>query len=70
MEEIRKSAKTVDDAIAAALADLGAAREEVDITVIDEVSKGFLRMFGGNDAVVLLKFLVHIETTLPVPETA
>ena len=29
MEEIRKSAKTVDDAIAAALADLGAAREEV-----------------------------------------
>ena len=36
MEEIRKSAKTVDDAIAAALAELGAAREEVDITVIDE----------------------------------
>ena len=34
MEEIRKSAKTVDDAIAAALAELGAAREEVDITVI------------------------------------
>ena len=30
MEEIRKSAKTVDDAIAAALAELGAAREEVD----------------------------------------
>ena len=25
---------------------------------------------SGNDAVVLLKFLVHIETTLPVPETA
>lgn len=46
MEEIRKSAKTVDDAIAAALADLGAAREEVDITVIDEGSKGFLGMFG------------------------
>ena len=42
MEEIRKSAKTVDDAIAAALAELGAAREEVDITVIDEGSKGFL----------------------------
>ena len=31
MEEIRKSAKTVDDAIAAALAELGATREEVDI---------------------------------------
>ena len=48
MEEIRKSAKTVDDAIAAALAELGAAREEVDITVIDEGSKGFLGMFGSR----------------------
>ena len=55
MEEIRKSAKTVDDAIAAALAGLGAAREEVDITVIDEGSKGFLGMFGSKDAVVLVK---------------
>lgn len=55
MEEIRKSAKTVEEAIAAALAELGAAREEVDITVIDEGSKGFLGMFGGKDAVVLVK---------------
>ena len=55
MEEIRKSAKTVDDAIAAALAELGVAREEVDITVIDEGSKGFLGMFGSKDAVVLAK---------------
>jgi len=55
MDEIRKSAKTVDDAIAAALAELNATREEVDITVIDEGSKGFLGMFGGKDAVVLVK---------------
>lgn len=55
MEEIRKSAKTVDDAIAAALAELNATREEVDITVIDEGSKGFLGMFGSKDAVVLVK---------------
>ncbi len=55
MEEIRKSAKTVEDAIAAALAELGATREEVDITVIDEGSKGFLGMFGSKDAVVLVK---------------
>ena len=51
MEEIRKSAKTVE----AALAELGATREEVDITVIDEGSKGFLGMFGSKDAVVLVK---------------
>lgn len=55
MEEIRKSAKTVDAAIEAALAELGATREEVDITVIDEGSKGFLGMFGSKDAVVLVK---------------
>ena len=55
MEEIRKSAKTVEDAIAAALKELGASREEVDITVIEEGSKGFLGMFGGRDAVVLVK---------------
>ena len=55
MEEIRKSAKTVEAAIEAALAELGATREEVDITVIDEGSKGFLGMFGSKDAVVLVK---------------
>lgn len=55
MEEIRKSAKTVEDAIAAALKELDASREEVDITVIEEGSKGFLGMFGGKDAVVLVK---------------
>lgn len=55
MDEIRKSAKTVDEAVLAALGELGATREEVDITVIDEGSKGFLGMFGGKDAVVLVK---------------
>lgn len=55
MEEIRKSAKTVEEAVAVALAELGATREEVDVTVIDEGSKGFLGMFGGKDAVVLVK---------------
>lgn len=55
MDEIRKTAKTVEEAVAAALAELNASREEVDITVIDEGSKGFLGMFGGKDAVVLVK---------------
>ncbi len=55
MDEIRKTAKTVEEAIAAALAELGVSREETDITVIDEGSKAFLGMFGGKDAVVLVK---------------
>ena len=54
MDEIRKSAKTVDLAVEAALAELKASREEVDITVIEEGSKGFLG-FGSRDAVVLVK---------------
>lgn len=55
MDEIRISGKTVEEAIAAALAELGASKEEVSITVIDEGSKGFLGVFGGKDAVVLVK---------------
>ena len=55
MDEIRKTAKTVEEAIAAALAELGVSREETDITVIDEGTKAFLGMFGGKDAVVLVK---------------
>lgn len=55
MDEIRKTAKTVEEAIAAALAELGVSREETDITVIDEGTKAFLGMFGWKDAVVLVK---------------
>ena len=55
MDEIRKTAKTVEEAIAAALAELCVSREETDITVIDEGTKAFLGMFGGKDAVVLVK---------------
>ena len=55
MDEIRKSGKTIDEAVAAALAELNASKEEVSITVIDEGSKGFLGMFGGKDAVFFVK---------------
>ena len=55
MEEIKKSGKTVDEAVAAALAELQAEKEDVTITVLDEGSKGFLGMFGAKDAVVLVK---------------
>lgn len=55
MEEIKKSGKTVDEAVSAALAELQAKKEDVTITVLDEGSKGFLGMFGAKDAVVLVK---------------
>ncbi len=55
MEEIKKSGKTVDEAVAAALAELQADKKDVSITILDEGSKGFLGMFGAKDAVVLVK---------------
>ncbi len=55
MEEIKKSGKTVEEAVAAALAELQAEKEDVTITVLEEGSKGFLGMFGAKDAVVLVK---------------
>ena len=41
MEEIRKSGKTIDEAVAAALAELQAEKDEVTITVIEEGPKAF-----------------------------
>lgn len=48
---IEKSAKTKEEAIALALAELGADESEAVIEVIDEGSKGFLGI-GSKDAVV------------------
>lgn len=55
MDEIRKSGKSIDEAVAAALAELGASKEEVSITVVEEGSKGLFGMFGGKEAVVLVR---------------
>lgn len=58
MQTIEKSAKTVEDAIAAALEELGAHRDEVEITVLEEGDKGFLG-FGKKEA--------RVRVTLPEP---
>ena len=50
------SAKTKDEAIAAALAELGATIDEVEIEVIEEATKGFLGL-GSKDAKVKVTFL-------------
>lgn len=52
MDKITKSGKTVDDALQEALKELHASRDEVEITVIDEGTKGFLGVFGAKDAVI------------------
>lgn len=55
IDEVEKTSKTVDDAIMEALKELKISREDADIIVIEEGSKGFLGMFGGKNAVVRVK---------------
>ena len=52
---IEKSGKTIDDAVEKALAELGAAREEVEIEVINEGKRGLLGL-GAEEAVVKVKY--------------
>ena len=51
MKTIEMVGKTVDDAVNAALAELNAKNEDVEIEVLEEGSKGFLGM-GSKDAKV------------------
>ena len=45
---IEKEAKTVDEAIALALEELGVEQEDVDIEVLESGSKAVLGIFGGG----------------------
>ena len=61
MDELEKSGKTVDDAVNEALREMNLTREDVEITVIYEGSKGFLGMFGAKNAVVKVKRIFNPE---------
>lgn len=52
MDVLEKRGKTVDDAVKEALAEMNLTKEEADILVIEEGSKGFFGMFGAKDALV------------------
>lgn len=47
-----KTGRTIDEAVTAALQDLGVSADEVDIEVLAEPSRGFLGLLGGKDAEV------------------
>ncbi len=53
-KSVEKIGKTVEEAIEDALTDLKLEREEVDVKVIDEGSKGFFGLFGSKGAKVVV----------------
>ncbi len=54
MEEVERSAQSVEEAVEAALAELGATEQEVSIQIVQEPRSGFLGV-GGQDAVVKVR---------------
>jgi spoIIIJ-associated protein len=52
VKEVTASGQSVNDAVNSALAQMKAARDEVEIEIIDEGKKGFLGLFGSRDSVV------------------
>lgn len=52
MREVEKSGKTVEEAIEAALAELGVSKQQVDVEVLVEPAKGFLGLIGNKLAKV------------------
>jgi len=50
VEAVEKVGRTVEEAVASALADLGVSEESVVVEVLEEPSKGFFGFFGGRPA--------------------
>ena len=55
MDTIQRKGKTVEEAVNEALKELKISREDAEIEVIEEGSKGFLGVFGAKEAVVNVK---------------
>jgi spoIIIJ-associated protein len=66
MERVEASAKTVDEAVAKALKQLGLDREQVDVEIVTEGRPGILG-FGGEPARVIVTPLAEEEQQQPAP---
>ncbi len=60
MEEVERSAPSVEEAIEAALAELGATEQEVTVQILQEPRSGFLGV-GGQEAVVRVRVRARRE---------
>ena len=76
MEMIEKTGKTVEEALEAALAELGVDRDQVEYKVLEAPSKALFGLLGGREAKVevVLKKVNPVDTAraflenLPIPE--
>lgn len=67
MDVVEKTGKTVEDAVKAALAELGVSRDEVEVEVLESSKSSILGLFGGRDAKVRVTVK---EAPAPEPEEA
>lgn len=65
MQEVERSAQSVEQALDAALAALGASADEVDVEVVQEARSGFLRR-AGQEAIVRVRR--KTDPSRPTPE--
>jgi len=66
VDTIQRKGKTVEEAVNEALKELKISREDAEIEVIEEGSKGFLGVFGAKEAVVNVKKKFDPEKTAKV----
>jgi len=66
IKSIEKSGKTEDAAIAAALEELGLAREDVQVEIVERAKSGFLGI-GASPAVVKVSYEAPDEVEEPAP---
>jgi len=64
MKEVETYGRTVEEAVENALKELGANRDEVEITVLEEGNKGFLGLLGSRQAKVKVTFLEKPEVLI------
>ena len=69
MNMVEKTGKTVEDAVQAALAELGVSRDQVDVEVLESSKSSILGLFGGRDAKVRITVREEVPAE-PEPEPA
>lgn len=55
MREVTRAGASVEEAVAAALEELGVGREQVEVEVVQEARRGVLGVWGGREALVRVR---------------